>query len=90
MAADMITPAFPLDSAWHFVRVVRNAAGFDLCIDGAYVASLSVKPGAIASHNPPDLGKPLPYDEGASYIGGFDDVRAFTAALPCRELRMGP
>lgn len=90
MATDIITPAFPLDSAWHFVRVVRNAAGFDLCIDGAYVASLSVKPGAIASNNPPVLGKPLPYDEGASYIGGFDDVRAFTAALPCRELRMGP
>jgi hypothetical protein len=84
MATDTITPAFPLDSAWHFVRVVRNAAGFDLCIDGGYVASLPVKPGAIASNNPPDLGKPLPYDEGASYIGGFDDVRAFTGALPCR------
>lgn len=83
-ATDMITPAFPLDSAWHFVRVVRNAAGFDLCIDGAYVASLPVKPGAIVSHNPPDLGKPVVDDQGASYSGGFDDVRAFTGALPCR------
>jgi hypothetical protein len=89
-ATDMITPAFPLDSAWHFVRVVRNAAGFDLCIDGAYVASLPVHPGAIASHNQPVLGKPIPNDEGASYIGGFDDVRVFTGALPCHELRMGP
>jgi hypothetical protein len=81
-----ITPAppFPLDSAWHFVRVVRNAAGFDLCIDGAYVASLPVKPGAIASNNPPTLGKPVVFDAGASYVGGFDDVRAFTGALPCR------
>lgn len=86
MADTTITPApaFPLDSAWHFVRVVRNAAGFDLCIDGTYVASLPVKPGAVASNNPPSLGKPVVYDEGASYIGGFDDVRAFTGALPCR------
>lgn len=83
-ATDMITPAFPLDSAWHFVRVVRNAAGFDLCIDGVYIASLPVKPGAIVSNNPPDLGKPVVDDEGASYIGGLDDVRAFTGALPCR------
>ncbi|HEX8109022.1 MAG TPA: LamG-like jellyroll fold domain-containing protein [Kofleriaceae bacterium] len=86
MADSAITPApfFPPDSAWHFVRVVRNAAGFDLCIDGVYVASLPVKPGPIASNNPPDLGKPLVYNEGASYVGGVDDVRVFTAALPCR------
>jgi hypothetical protein len=86
MADSTITPppAFPLDSAWHFVRVVRNAAGFDLCIDGTYVASLPVKPGAVSSNNPADLGKPVVFDEGASYVGGFDDVRAFTGALPCR------
>jgi len=86
MADSTITPApaFPLDSAWHFVRVVRNAAGFDLCVDGTYVASLPVKPGAVMSNNPPALGKPVVFDEGASYVGGFDDVRAFTGALPCR------
>jgi hypothetical protein len=84
MATDSITPEFPLDSAWHFVRVVRNAAGFDLCIDGVHAGNLPVKPGAIVSNNPPSLGKPVVNDEGALYIGGFDDVRAFTGALPCR------
>jgi len=79
-----IMSAFPQDSAWHFVRVVRNAAEFDLCIDGARVANLPVQPGAMLSTNPPDLGKPVVDDEGASYIGGFDDVRVFTGALPCR------
>jgi Concanavalin A-like lectin/glucanases superfamily len=83
-ATDTITPAFPLDSAWHFVRVVRNAAGFDLCIDGVHVGNLPVKPGAILSNNPPNLGKPVVDDEGALYVGGFDDVRVFTGALPCR------
>ncbi|HEX3481233.1 MAG TPA: LamG-like jellyroll fold domain-containing protein [Kofleriaceae bacterium] len=84
MTDTTITPAFPLDSAWHFIRVVRNAAEFDLCIDGLYVANLPVQPGAIASNNPPALGKPVAFDEGAEYIGGFDDVRVFTGALPCR------
>lgn len=79
-----VTPAFPMDSGWHFVRVVRSAAGFDLCIDGTHVASLPVQPGAVLSTNPPVLGKPVVDDEGASYIGGFDDVRAFAGALPCR------
>ncbi len=79
-----VTPAFPMDSGWHFVRVVRTAAGFDLCIDGAHVANLPVQPGAVLSTNPPVLGKPVVDDEGASYVGGFDDVRAFAGALPCR------
>jgi hypothetical protein len=38
----------------------------------------------MLSTNPPDLGKPVVDDEGASYIGGFDDVRVFTGALPCQ------
>jgi hypothetical protein len=79
-----VTPAFPMDSAWHFVRVVHAAAGFDLCIDGAHVANLPVNPGAGLSTNPPVLGKPVVDDQGALYVGGFDDVRAFAGALPCR------
>jgi hypothetical protein len=80
-----ITPAppFPMDSAWHFIRVVRSAAGFDLCIDGAHIANLPVKPGAILSTNPPTLGKPVLFNQGAAYAGGLDDVRVFTGALPC-------
>lgn len=83
-ADNTITAAFPPDSAWHFVRVVHNAAEFDLCIDGLYVANLPVQPGAMLSTNPPDLGKPVVDDQGALYVGGFDDVRVFTGALPCR------
>jgi hypothetical protein len=83
MAESTITPAFPLDSAWHFVRVVRSAAGFDLCIDGDHAASLPVQPGAVMSNNPPALGRSVAFGQGAAYIGGFDDVRVFTGALPC-------
>jgi hypothetical protein len=84
MTDSMLASAFPFDSGWHFVRVVRTAAEFDLCIDGVYADRLPVQPGAVASNNPPDLGKPIVDNQGAAYIGGFDDVRAFRGALPCR------
>jgi hypothetical protein len=77
------TPSFPMDGGWHFIRAVRNAAGFDLCIDGGYVASLPVLPGTIESHNQPDLGKQYSASS-AFFAGGFDDVRVFTGALPCK------
>lgn len=82
----MPSPAFPADGGWHFFRTVRTAAGYDLCIDGTYVASLPVQPvqsGSIASHNSPTLGKQYSASN-ALFVGGFDDVRVFTGALPCK------
>jgi concanavalin A-like lectin/glucanase superfamily protein len=79
----MLSAPFPRDGAWHFVRAVHRAAELDVCIDGVHVVSLPVQ-ATTMSNNPPVLGKPVVDDEGAVYVGGFDDVRAFTGALPCR------
>lgn len=80
----MTAPRFPMDNGWHFVRVVRSAAGFDLCVDGLHTASLQVQAGAIVSHNPPTLGNQSSVSGSAHFVGGLDDVRVFTGALPCK------
>lgn len=75
---------FPNDSNWHFVRVVQANDQVRVCIDGVRVGSYVLAPGEMQSAYEPRFGRNVVWTPlGAFFDGGVDDVRVFSAALPC-------
>lgn len=74
---------YPLDSLWHFLRVVYTSNRFSLCMDGKFLTSLAIPPGMGMTSNSVNLGLEPTGATGAYLDGTVDDVRAFTGALPC-------
>jgi len=75
---------YPVDGAWHFVRVVHKAGVVNVCLDGKREFSFAAPAGSLASQFRPHLGRNVVWlPSGAFYDGGLDDVRVFTGALPC-------
>ena len=72
---------YPADGAWHFVRAVHTQGTVKLCLDGRQVLSLAAVTGKLQSSLTPHFGEE-PYLI-AFYDGLIDDVRVFSAALPC-------
>jgi hypothetical protein len=75
---------YPMDGAWHFVRVVHTAGNVAICLDGLRVASFPVAAGKLGSTYHPYIGKNVRWTPaGAFWDGGIDDVRVLSTALPC-------
>lgn len=78
------TAPYPMDGAWHFVRVVHTAGNVLICLDGTRVASFPVATGKLGSTYHPYIGKNVRWTPaGAFWDGGIDDVRVLSTALPC-------
>ena len=66
--------------------MVRTADRLDVCIDGKRVTGIGFQPGPVMkTNNPLLLGRAVfPSPDGAHFDGRLDDVRVFSAALPCQ------
>ena len=74
----------PTDAQWHFWRVVRSTADetFMLCIDGVERGRVPADSASnMTSDIAPNLGR-NPFS-GAAFAGTLDEIRVFSAALPC-------
>jgi Concanavalin A-like lectin/glucanases superfamily len=78
-ASDAVTTG-----TWHFLRVVdANDGTIKVCFDGRRLGSLEVPPSRFTTNNQVHLGKMASGGSGAVFDGAIDDVRVFSAALPC-------
>jgi hypothetical protein len=68
---------------WHFVRVIHENETVTICLDGRRQVSGPLA-GPIPSNHPPYLGRNVIWPPPDAYLrGAIDDVRVFSAALPC-------
>lgn len=75
---------FPNLGKWQFVRVVHTGGKVSTCLNGKRVTSFDLPAGKLSSNFPLHLGKNVRWTpQVAAYNGLLDDVRAFSAALPC-------
>jgi Concanavalin A-like lectin/glucanases superfamily len=75
---------FPNLGKWQFVRVVHADGKVSTCLNGKRVTSFDLAAGKLKSNFPLHLGKNVRWSpQVAAFIGSLDDVRAFSAALPC-------
>lgn len=75
---------YPNLGKWQFVRVVHTGGKVSTCLNGKRVTSFDLAAGKLASNFPLYLGKNVRWNpQVAAYNGLLDDVRAFSAALPC-------
>lgn len=75
---------FPNLGKWQFVRVVHVDGKVSTCLNGKRVTSFDLPAGKLKSNFPLHLGKNVRWSpQVAAFIGSLDDVRAFSAALPC-------
>ncbi len=78
------TVAYPMDQAWHFLRITHTGGMVNICIDGRKVGDLAVPATDLVSTFAPRLGRNVVWNPAGAYFdGALDDVRAFTTALPC-------
>jgi len=68
---------------WHFLRVVDANGTTTVCVDGARLGSFEAPANRPSSINPVFLGKSAQASASAIFDGAIDDVRVFSAALPC-------
>ena len=73
------------DQAWHFYRITRSTATdkLQVCVDGALAGEVATRPDVDISS-----GETFHFGNFGTWYpeltGGYDDVRAFKRALPCR------
>ncbi|HMG56644.1 MAG TPA: LamG-like jellyroll fold domain-containing protein [Kofleriaceae bacterium] len=82
-AFDFKTTPFPASVAWHFIRLVRTTDRYELCIDAAHAFTLPALPDAMPTVNAIDIGKAGTAPSDTFLDGQIDDLRVFSAALPC-------
>jgi Concanavalin A-like lectin/glucanases superfamily len=76
--------AYPSNGSWQFVRVVHTNGNLDVCLNGVRKTSFPAAAGSLQSTFPPNFGNNHQFlPQGAFFDGQLDDVRVFTAALPC-------
>ena len=76
--------AYPMPTAWHFLRVVHKDGTVTACIDGVKKGTYALPAGKMASTIKPRLGRNLFGLPGGAHLDGrIDDVRLFSVALPC-------
>jgi hypothetical protein len=75
---------FPHVNKWAFVRVAYANGKLSTCINGKRFSSLDVPQAKLESAFPLHLGKNVRWlPQVAVYNGLIDDLRVFSAALPC-------
>lgn len=76
--------AYPMPTAWHFIRVIHAGGNVTACIDGVKKATYALPAGKMASTIKPRLGRNLFGIPGGAHVNGrIDDVRLYSVALPC-------
>lgn len=76
--------SYPMDHAWHFIRIAYTAGMASLCIDGRKATSFAAPAGSLVSTYVPYLGRNVVWTPAvAEFDGKIDDLRVFSVALPC-------
>jgi concanavalin A-like lectin/glucanase superfamily protein len=69
---------------WYFVRVIHASGTVTICLDGKKVMSLPLA-GPLVTGQVPSLGRNGIWETSSDLLGGLDEVRVFSTALPCND-----
>jgi len=79
-----VATSYPMETAWHFIRIVQQGMVVSACIDGTKRAMYDLPVGKMTSTYAPRLGRNVVWTPAGAFVDGhIDDVRVFSGALPC-------